>query len=139
MQSAQTKFGFLLFGLALGMLAQQQIDAGGFSVPIIDDIVPSSNHADAWVLLVEESGNRSPATARVLASNYFGQLEGRELNFRLYDVDDESLGSDIKAEADRVGLPALVILTKDGKLLWSGNQPPTAESIDQIVKKETGQ
>lgn len=127
----------LFVGIAIGL----PLGGGSISLPdeggSIIDIV-STKHAGAWVMLVEESGDRSPATARVLASNYFSGLSDRGLKYRLYDVDDSSLDPTVKREAEAAGLPALVIVSKDGSLLYAGNQPPTAEAIDKVVKRETG-
>ena len=130
---------YLWLGLVMGFYLSGAIHDGSIVIPTwMQSSIVSAKHPGSWVVIVEESSQRSPATARILASGFMDTLKSRQLNSRVYDVDDTGLAATIRAEAERVGLPALVIVDPVGKKMWSGAQPPTADSIDVIVRRETG-
>lgn len=109
--------------------------------PWVDRLSPSVDPFDstpiegAWVLVVEETGDRSPAVARIAAEGeYWRGLEARGVQWRFYDVD--SVNAKSYAEpAKRAGLPALLILGPQGKVLQAAKLPESTEAIDALVKK----
>jgi hypothetical protein len=108
------------------------------SLPInLDPIIPV-DIPGSWVVVVEETSERSPAVARVQAdSAYWDSLEGRGLKWRFYDVDSPDAASYVKP-AKEAGIPALVVVAPEGRLLAAKPIPATTEGIDAIVKEVTG-
>lgn len=92
----------------------------------------------SWVLLVEESSERTPALARWSEDLIWQEsLAARQLQFRIYDVDQLADESQIERAARKVGLPALVIVDPTGKVLDS--QAITDQTdVDGLVKGATG-
>jgi hypothetical protein len=108
-------------------------------IPVpIDPFVEPPNHEGAWVFVIEETSERSPAVARVHAdASYWDSLVGRGLKWRFYDVDSpDALTYRTKAEA--AGIPALVVVSKDAAVLAAKPLPATTDGIDAIVKEATG-
>ena len=110
--------------------------------PWIDRMSPSvdpfstSPVEGAWVVIVEETSERNPAVARVMADGeYWRGLEKRGVQWRFYDIDSPDAKS-YAAAAKREGLPALLILGPDGKVLEATGLPATVDGIDEIVKRE---
>ena len=92
----------------------------------------------AWVVIVEESSERSPVTARLLGDQEYWQgLEKRGLNWRIYDVDLPEAQT-YRAKAEEAGLPALLIVAKDGTPLLAKPAPATTQGIDADVRRYTG-
>ena len=99
----------------------------------------------AWVVVVEETSQRTPQIAAVLGDlNYWKTLPGRGLSWRLYDADSP----DAKAKGfDRVGkaagLPCVIFLDKDGKNPLTGGEPvgvplpASAAGVDDLIKGVT--
>jgi len=105
------------------------------SVPMVN---PPVNIEGAWVVVVEETAERSPAVARVQSeADYWRGLESRGLKWRFYDVDAPDAASYAKP-AREAGIPALVIADPEGKLLAAKPIPATTEGIDAIVRGATG-
>lgn len=118
---------------------------GGFLLliaPWVDRMSPSVDPFSttpvegAWVVIVEETSERNPAVARVMADGaYWRELEKRGVQWRFYDVDSPDAKS-YAAAAKSEGLPALLILGPDGKVLEATGLPATVDGIDEIVKRE---
>ena len=103
----------------------------------IGSIVPVDVEG-AWVVVVEETAERSPSVARVQSdSQYWKGLETRGLKWRFYDVDAPDAASYAKP-AREAGIPALVIADPEGKLLAAKPIPATTEGIDALVREATG-
>lgn len=99
--------------------------------------------ANAWVLLIEESSQRTPQVARILGnSTYWDSLAARKIKWRLYDKDSPEVKSYTEA-AEKVGYPAVLILTTEagqtkGTLVAAKPCPPTTDSLDEFIRKVTG-
>ena len=92
----------------------------------------------AWVLIVEETAERSPVTARLGGDQeYWQSLEKRGLKWRFYDVDSPDAES-YRDKAKEVGLPALLIVAKDGTPLLAKPSPATTQGVDADVRRYTG-
>lgn len=103
---------------------------------------PIDNKVDipgAWVLLIEETGDRSVATAAIAnASAYWDGLKSRQLNYRFYDYDQKEAES-YRSHVDKVGgVPALVVLNPTGKMLLARKLPANITELDKAVKETTG-
>ncbi len=93
---------------------------------------------DAWVLVVEETAERTAATAKVLQDNgYWQSLKGRGLLHGFLD-DDPPTPETTANLARSKGLPALVIVSSKGDVLHAGVLPKSVAEIDAIVKASTG-
>lgn len=97
--------------------------------------------AKVWAVVVEETGERTVATAKVLGDlGYWKTVRDRGHNWRFYDKDS----ADAKARkypqaAAGVGLPALLILdATTGKVLKAVKLPATTAGIDALLKEVTG-
>lgn len=96
------------------------------------------NIEGAWVVVVEETAERSPAVARIQSeASYWQGLEKRGLKWRFYDVDSPDAASYAKP-AKEAGIPAVVIADPEGKLLAAKPIPATTEGIDALVREATG-
>lgn len=108
--------------------------------PLLDRLTfhsdtPSDPVDGAWVVVIEETSERSPAVARVAADGSFWRdLEKRGVNWRFYDVDAPNAKSYIEP-AKRAGIPAVLILDQDGKILRAATLPATTDGIDALVKE----
>jgi hypothetical protein len=92
----------------------------------------------AWVLIIEETADRSPVVARLLADQeYWKSLESRGLRWRPYDVDSPDAEA-YRGKATEVGLPALLIVAKDGTPLLAKPAPATTQGVDADVRRYTG-
>lgn len=93
---------------------------------------------DAWVLIIEETSERSPVVARLTGDQeYWQSLEKRGLHWRFYDVDSSDADS-YRDKAKEVGLPALMIVAKDGTLVHARPAPATTQGVDADVRRYTG-
>lgn len=92
----------------------------------------------AWVLIIEETSERSPVVARLTGDQeYWQSLESRGLHWRFYDVDSENAAS-YRDKAKEVGLPALIIVDKDGNPIHARPAPATIPGVDADVRRYTG-
>lgn len=109
-----------------------------FAGPAIDQLLPKPRHPDAWVIVVEQTEDRSPVVARLQSdTNWWENLESRRLHWRFYDADSP----DAVQYAERVkesGTPALLIVATDGTVLDSRPLPATIDGLEQIVSSTTG-
>ena len=121
-------FGVLL--LAIGLIGPRCDVPDG-----IPPFVEPRTYPGAWVLLVEESAERSTDAAIFQADTAYQQsLKARGLKWRIYD-DDSADAAKFRDIAESVGFPALVI-THEGNVLHKQRWP--SDGLDQIVKRETG-
>jgi hypothetical protein len=106
--------------------------------PAIDQLLPKPQHPDAWVIVVEQTEDRSPVVARLQSdTNWWENLESRRLHWRFYDADSP----DAVQYAERVkesGTPALLIVATDGTVLDARPLPATIDGLEQIVSSTTG-
>ena len=108
-----------------------------------DEHHSSAKLANAYVLIIEESSERTPQVARLLGNSaYFDSLGSRKITWRVYDKDSPDAKSYVEA-AEKVGLPAILILTKvgneeKGTLVAAKSSPPTTELLDEWIRKVTG-
>lgn len=106
-------------------------------LPNLDPIVPP-NVDGAWVVVVEETSERNPAVARVsAAADFWKSLEERGVKWRFYDIDSPDAVT-YREAAKAVGIPALLVVGPDGKLLASKPLPATPDGIGETVKEATG-
>lgn len=105
--------------------------------------VDPATTAGAWVVVVEESAERSPAAARVLtdASFWADLRDGRGLRWRFYD-DDAPEAAPYRQLAESVGLPAVLIIADQpanrGQVLGKFKLPETVEQLSAKIKQITG-
>lgn len=91
----------------------------------------------AIVLIVEESADRTPETAKLLAdATFWASVTARGMRWRVYDVDSPAAA----AIAPRVKdiLPALIVTDSAGKVLYVDHLPATAAAVDAAIKGATG-
>lgn len=89
----------------------------------------------AWVVVVEETGDRNLSVAKIAADGEFWQsLEKRGVQWRFYDVDSADAKSYV-APAKKAGIPAILILNSTGKVLEAKPLPDSTSGIDAIVKR----
>lgn len=105
---------------------------------------PQPTTVPAMVLVVEESSQRTAETAMLLAdATYWSSVVDRGMRWRVYDIDSLT-GSTITnqdkwaAAANAAGLPAMVILDKDGAVIASSKLPGKSPDIDAAIKKAGG-
>jgi len=108
-----------------------------------DDKQSSAKLANAYVILIEETAERKPEVARLLGnSDYWDSLGARKIKWRAYDKDSPNAES-YREAADKVGLPAVLILTKEANqdkatLVAAKPAPPTTDLLDEWIRKVTG-
>lgn len=93
-------------------------------------------YPDCWIVIIEESSERSPETAILLANKTWrDSLETRKINWRIYDKD--------QAEAERYSsiinsLPCVIFITPDGKVVNQSPLPADAKSFDKLISEIMG-
>lgn len=100
---------------------------------------PSPNKAaHVWMIVVEESSQRTPEITRVLGDAAYWQ---KQLNaghgFRFYDKDSsEAVSLGYTKTANAVGLPCLIVIDKDSKkTIKSVKLPADTTGIDAVLKE----
>lgn len=105
-----------------------------FNLPIIN--FQPQVYPDAWLVIVEESSERKPELAVLLQDWSWRQsLDERDINFRIYDRDQEEAKSYEKLKLD---LPAVVFVTPQGKVVYVGKCPSDKEAMEELIRKVTG-
>jgi hypothetical protein len=101
---------------------------------------PAPSVANSWLVVVDDTANRTVATGRVLGDLAFWQsLEGIGQHWHVFDKGEaEVTAKGYGAVAAKVGLPALLILGSDGNLLRSVKLPDTTDGVRALVKEVTG-
>lgn len=93
-------------------------------------------YPDAWLVIVEESSERKPELAVLLQDWSWRQsLDERDINFRIYDRDQEEAKSYEKLKLD---LPAVVFVTPQGKVVYVGKCPSDKKAMEELIRKVTG-
>lgn len=89
----------------------------------------------SWVIVVEETTQRTPATSAVLSDlAMWRRIEAKGVKWRLYDKDS----ADAKAKqydqfAAPVGLPAVLLLDAGGKVVKAVKLPATAGELESLA------
>lgn len=96
-------------------------------VPPIVEPVPSGKVA--WVLVVEETAERTPEVAAVLLDPWW---KSSGIKFRIYDKDMPEAADAVKA-VGAIKLPAVVITDKAGNVLRKGELPRTIDAVRRFV------
>jgi len=91
---------------------------------------------ELWVIVLEESGERTPATAKVVGDeSWKAALAAKGHKFRLYDDDAASAKGYASAVKER---PGLLLLDKNGDYYHTGPLPKATAEIDALIKKSGG-
>ena len=89
----------------------------------------------SWVVVVEETAARTPATARVTADlKFWESLEARGVQFRQYDKDAEEAEQYLSG-IDISSLPVVLFLSKSGKVLDRFPLPVDTATIERKLKQ----
>lgn len=91
-----------------------------------------------WVIVVDETANRTPGQARILGDLSF--LRSLDCPWRILDKDDPSVVSnkylDLVTKAG--GTPALLLIDEAGACKKAVKLPETEEAITSLVKEVKG-
>ncbi len=122
----------LLLALLIGCLP----DVGPTPDPINPPtpVVPTPVAGDLFVVVMEETGERTPETASVLqgSSEFWQSLKTRGVVFRWYDDDSDDAAEYAMNVKER---PGLLVFAKDGRVLFKGGLPKDTKDIDAILKR----
>jgi len=90
----------------------------------------------AWLIVVEETAQRTPETAKVLGDlNYWEGLETKGFKRKFYDKDSaEAKAKNYPAMVAGTDLPALLVLDASGKKLTAVKLPKSTAEIDSLLK-----
>ena len=108
---------------------------GGGIVPIR----PVDPLTGAWVVVVEETSQRTPEITKVVTDAAFWQsVRDRGLNWIIFDKDQPEAAGQVKALSGK--LPGLVIQTpgQQSKVLYAGELPKTKEEINALIRRHAG-
>ncbi len=93
------------------------------------------DYPGAWVIVLEETQERTPAIAKLCSDAYWDTLEKRDLKFRFYDDDSSDADAYLKSAKS---IPWLLVMSADGKVLASEKLPENVDALDSVVKRATG-
>lgn len=118
-------------------LGTQVISVGGARPPPVPvPPGPTPKGEAAWVIVVEETAQRTAATAKLLTDlKYWNGLTAKGHQWRHYDKDARDIPAGYY-QGDP--LPIMLIVSKDGKQLYRGPLPATAAEITATVELVTG-
>jgi hypothetical protein len=105
----------------------------------VDPIRPVDPIQGAWVVVVEETSERTPETTAIVTNAaYWQSLRDKGLNWIIYDKDQEEAASQVKALGGQV--PGILIQTpgERSKVLYQGKLPASTEEIDRLTKRYAG-
>jgi hypothetical protein len=111
-------------------------------VPPFDNVAPVVDPADtegSWVVVVEQTEQRTLEQAKLLRdTQYWQSLETRGLNWRHYDYDSADAKA-YRAQADAVGMPAVVIVLGKGDVgkVLAKFPLPAKDELDAKIKEAT--
>jgi hypothetical protein len=92
----------------------------------------------AMVLVVEESAERTPATAKLLAdAAYWQTIVDRGMRWRVYDIDSPTAAG-LREQIGQTPLPALIVTDKAAKVLAVQQLPTDKAGVDRTIKEATG-
>lgn len=104
----------------------------------VDPPTPPVVIEGAMVLVVEESAERTPATAKLLAdAAYWQTIVDRGMRWRVYDIDSPTAAG-LRTQLGQTPLPALIIVDKAMKVLAVHQLPADKAAIDKAIKDSTG-
>lgn len=110
------------------------IEPSGCKLPVVP--IVSKVYPDAWVVIIEESSERTKEAALILQDwNWRQSLEERGINLRVYDDDQK------EAEGYRklnLPLPAVVFILPDGKVVKATKMPTTKKDVESLIHEVTG-
>ena len=104
-------------------------------IPIVDPVVDPAKTEGSYVVVIEQTEDRTPAIAKLLGQDLKTELEARGLRYRAYDVDSDE-AKPYKTIATT--LPYLLVMLPDGKILASKPLPLPKSAFDAAVKEATG-
>lgn len=98
--------------------------------------VPAPLADVAWAVVVYQSEVQTPEAAKVLGDTaYWTGLKSRGIAYRFYDADSPNLKGknylDYQTQAG--GLPFLLLLDKDGKVLRVARLPGSTAGVDSLI------
>jgi hypothetical protein len=105
----------------------------------VEPIRPVDPIQGAWVVVVEETSQRTPEITKIVTNAaYWQSLRDKGLNWIIYDKDQEEAASQVKALGGK--LPGLLIQTPGdrSKVLYQGPLPESTEEIDRLTKRYAG-
>lgn len=106
--------------------------------PTPDVVVDPSKTKGSWVILLEETAERTPEITRVVVNeSFWGGLEDRGLKYRLIDRNADAF-EPYRAIASEIGIPCILILSPTGEVLTKTTLPKSTGELDQIVERVTG-
>ena len=127
---ANTIAVLMILLVASRMLSERGID-------VLPTPIPSPKPG-SWVVLVEETAERTSDVAKFMADGaWFESLKSRQLKFRAYDDDQPEAASYVPV-AEAAGIPAVVVVSPEGKVLSSFAFPAEREALDRRIKEATG-
>lgn len=92
-----------------------------------------------YLVLVEELDERTPATAKLVNDvAFWTRMKARQVYFRPYDQDEPAAKEKGYVEAAtkaNVGLPALILLDKDGDVIWVKPRPKDTAAVEALVRE----
>ncbi len=127
----------MILGGIIGIASQS---SGGWTlpIPIIDNTVDPAKTVGSWVVVVEETSERTPAISKVLTNEpWWSGLAGRGLKKRLLDKGSPD-AKPYAAMVEKHGLPVYMVLNPTGTVLAEGKLPATLDELNTAVKKATG-
>lgn len=95
---------------------------------------PEPAKSVSWVVVIEETADRTPAQAKVLADlKWWQSLETRNIKWRHYDEDSDD--AEVYKDTIRsLKLPAVVLLSKDGQVIAKFELPSTTAELERKLK-----
>jgi hypothetical protein len=97
---------------------------------------PAKLEKGSHVIVVEETELRKnfPFVAAIESDrDYWDKLKADGINWRFYDSQDDAVQS-YKDDFTSAGLPALLVISPAGRVLFSKSLPPTTDSIDEALR-----
>ena len=108
----------------------------GGSLPDILPVPIAISKPGSWVVIVEESEDRLPEVAKILAdASWLASLTARQAKFRVYDDDTQSAQPYVQAAG--ATRPAVLIIAPDGSLLGVSGDV-TRPAIDAFLREKAG-
>lgn len=108
--------------------------------PIPPGPEPGPVSGAAWIIIVDQTEQRTPTQAAVLGNGPMWEgFKSKGHGWRVFDYDNPYVAqAKYKLAADAVGLPALLIVGKNGGLIDKVKMPETSAGMEEFVKKVTG-
>ena len=96
---------------------------------------PVSKVDKVWIVVVEESSERSAEMARLLGDlDYWRGLEAKGHRWRIYDKDNPAVAE--KGLMKHISnIPGLIIMSMDGTVLRSVKMPSSRDALNSIISE----